>query len=155
VDPVEDPGFGVARGPIATVEVGVEVKILAKAMLKQIDRVISDLKNQVAQFRRGGGEPICVAVVGVNHAAVTTSYEGSRTTTTDGKTHRHPYQEADEAERRLKVDAGPAFDEFIVLRYRATNTAPYSFEWVDLPRTELDYGASLARIAAEYDRRFR
>src|SRR6266516_6921164 len=62
------PGFKVARGPIATVEIGVEVKILAKAMIKQIDRVINDLRNQVAQFRRGGGNPICVAVIGINCA---------------------------------------------------------------------------------------
>jgi hypothetical protein len=35
---VDDAGYLVARGPIATVEIGVEVKILAKAMIKQIDR---------------------------------------------------------------------------------------------------------------------
>ena len=38
-----DPGYSVARGPIATVEIGVEVKILAKAMIKQMDRVINVL----------------------------------------------------------------------------------------------------------------
>jgi len=32
--PITDPGYMVARGPIATVEIGVEVKILAKAMIK-------------------------------------------------------------------------------------------------------------------------
>jgi len=69
-------GYTVGRGPIATVEIGVEVKILAKAMIKQIDRVISDLRNQVAQFRRGGGNPICVAVVGINQAESTVGYEG-------------------------------------------------------------------------------
>src|SRR5260370_28957244 len=42
-----DPGYLVARGPIATVEIGVEVKVLAKAMNKQIDRVKTDLSNQV------------------------------------------------------------------------------------------------------------
>ena len=47
---IRDPGYSVARGPIATVEIGVEVKILAKAMIKQIDRVINDL--------RGPGQPI-------------------------------------------------------------------------------------------------
>ena len=52
--PIADSGYLVARGPIATVEIGVEVKVLAKAMIKQIDRVINDLRNQVAQFRRGG-----------------------------------------------------------------------------------------------------
>jgi hypothetical protein len=61
--PIIDPGYLVARGSIATVEIGVEVKVLAKAMIKQIDRVINDLRNQVAQFKRGGGHPICVAVV--------------------------------------------------------------------------------------------
>ena len=50
---ITDAGYLVPRGPIATVEIGVEVKILAKAMIKQIDRVINDLRNQVAQFKRG------------------------------------------------------------------------------------------------------
>src|SRR4051812_3130896 len=45
-----DPGFAVARGPIANVEVGIEVKILAKAMIKQIGRVKTDMKDQVAEF---------------------------------------------------------------------------------------------------------
>ena len=66
-----DEGFQVARGPISTVEIGVEVKILAKAMIKQIDRVINDLRNQVVQFKRGGGNPICVALIGINHAEST------------------------------------------------------------------------------------
>jgi hypothetical protein len=33
VAPTIQPGFAVARGPIATVEIGTEVKILAKAMI--------------------------------------------------------------------------------------------------------------------------
>ena len=76
--PISDPGYLVARGPIATVEIGIEVKILAKAMIKQIDRVINDLRNQVVQFRHGGGNPICVAVIGVNQAESTVGYEGER-----------------------------------------------------------------------------
>jgi hypothetical protein len=51
-EPIWDAGYEVARGKIATVEIGVEVKILAKAMIKQIDRVITDLQNQVVQFRK-------------------------------------------------------------------------------------------------------
>lgn len=51
---IVDPGYIVARGPIATVEIGVEVKILAKAMIKQVNRVINDLRDQVSQFRRRG-----------------------------------------------------------------------------------------------------
>jgi hypothetical protein len=52
------PGFLVARGAIATIEIGTETKILAKAMIKQIDRVIGDLVRQIEQFKRGGGRPI-------------------------------------------------------------------------------------------------
>jgi len=37
---IADTGYLVSRGPIATVEIGIEVKVLAKAMIKQIDRVI-------------------------------------------------------------------------------------------------------------------
>ena len=38
-EPQIDADYKVARGPIATVEIATEVKILAKAMIKQIDRV--------------------------------------------------------------------------------------------------------------------
>src|SRR2546425_1237863 len=155
--PIQDPGFKVARGQVATVEIGIEVKILAKAMIKQIDRVIGDLRKQVEQFQRGAGasKPICVGVVGINHAQVTTSYEGDRAFLTDGKRYKHPYQEAADAERRLVNSAAPGYEHFLVLRYRASNVEPYSFEWVDLKNTELDYAAILTRICREYDRRFR
>ena len=75
----------VARGPVATIEIGAETKILAKAMIKQIDRVISDLINQVTQFKRGGGSPICVAFIGINFAEQYVSFEGRRRWPTDGK----------------------------------------------------------------------
>jgi hypothetical protein len=155
VSAVADPGFKVARGAVATVEIGVEVKILAKAMLKQIDRVIGDLQKQVEHFKRGAGNPICVGVVGVNHAAVCTGYEGDRAFTTDGVRHRHPYQEAQEAERRLVGEAKPCFNEFLVVAYKATNAEPYPFDWLNREAAVLDYGAILARISREYDRRFR
>jgi hypothetical protein len=144
----------VARGPIATVEIGVEVKILA-AMIKQIDSVINDLRNQVVQFKRGGGSPICVAVVGVNCADHTVGYEGDRPFPTTGKSgFLHPVQEAPEAERRLRFEAAPEFDEFLVLRFKATNAPPYPFEWVDYNETRLDYAAALSRISARYQQRF-
>jgi hypothetical protein len=150
-----DPGYVVARGPIATVEIGVEVKILAKAMIKQIDRVINDLRNQVAQFGRGGGNPICVAVVGVNHAERCTSYEGGRAFSTTGASgFLHPHQEAPQAERRLRQEAAPLFDEFLVLQYRATNEPPFPFDWVSYRDTELDYKAALTRISSRYQQRF-
>ena len=153
--PITDPGYLVARGPIATVEIGIEVKILAKAMIKQIDRVINDLRNQVVQFRRGGGNPICIAVIGVNQAESTVGYEGDRPFPTTGKQgFLHPYQEAPEAERRLRAAAAPDFDEFLVLRFKAINEPPYPFEWVNYNETRLDYAAALSRISARYQQRF-
>jgi hypothetical protein len=113
-------GFHVGRGPIATVEIGTEVKILAKAMIKQIDRVMNDLRHQVVEFRKGAGQPICVAIIGINSADYTVSYEGSATWKTDGRKHKHPAAEADQAEFRLVRDAKAEFDEFLILRYRAT-----------------------------------
>jgi hypothetical protein len=152
---IMDPGYQVGRGPIATVEIGVEVKILAKAMIKQIDRVINDLRNQVVQFGRGGGHPICVGVVGINEAESTVGYEGDRPFPTTGASgFLHPFQEAPEAARRLRALAAPDFDEFLILRFKATNAEPYPFEWADYNATRLDYAAALSRISAGYQRRF-
>jgi hypothetical protein len=154
--PIVDPGYLVARGPVATIEIGVEVKILAKAMIKQIDRVAGDLKKQVDEFKRGSGdcEPICLGVVGINAADVTTGYEGDRSYRTDGVKNKHPYQEATEAQRRLLAFAAPAYDEFLVLRYKATNEPPYPFEWVDYNDTIQEYGSILTRISRNYEKRF-
>lgn len=149
-DAIKDPGFAVSRGPIATIEVGIEVKILMKAMIKQIDRVHSDLRGQAAHFRSRGGNPICVGVVGINHADHCTGYEGTRSFTTDGKIHKHPIQEAAAAEARLLQHAAPAFDEFIILRFKATNEPPFQFSWVNPKATQMDYGAALARISQRY-----
>ena len=153
---VIDEGFQVARGPAATIEIGVEVKILGKAMIKQIDRVMGDLKKQVSEFKkRGGTDCICAGVVGINQAAYTVGYEGDRAYKTDGKANRHPIQEAAEAERRLRAEVEPLYDEFVVLRYSATNDEPFSFAWANREDTTRNYGASLLRICREYDKRFR
>jgi len=153
--PITDRGYLIARGPIATVEIGIEVKVLAKAMIKQIDRVINDLRNQVVQFKRGGGHPICVAIVGINQAESTVGYEGDRPFPTTGRQgFLHPFQEASEAERRLRAEAAPEFDEFLVLRFKATNAPPHPFEWVNYNETRLDYAAALSRISARYQQRF-
>jgi hypothetical protein len=152
---IADAGYLVARGPIATAEIGIEVKVLAKAMIKQIDRVINDLRNQVVQFKRGGGHPICIAVIGINQAESMIGYEGDRPFPTTGKQgFLHPFQEAAEAERRLRSEAAPDFDEFLVLRFKATNAPPYPFDWVNYNETRLDYAAALSRIGARYQQRF-
>lgn len=149
-----ESGLLVARGEIANIQIGAETKILAKAMIKQIDRVISDLKGQVAHFQSTGGNPICVGIVGVNYAPHYTSYEGTREWPTDGKKHKHPIQEAAAAESRVEARAKPAFDEFQFLRFRAENAGTFPFEWVDLAQTAKEYAAMLVRISREYDRRF-
>jgi hypothetical protein len=151
---VTEAGLLVARGEVANIEIGAETKILAKAMIKQIDRVIGDLVRQVEEFRRTGGQPICIGFVGINSAAGYTSYEGEREWPTDGKKHKHPAQEAAEAERRLMNRAASAFNEFQILRFRATNTAPFPFEWADYEQTAKEYSALLVRVSREYDRRF-
>jgi len=150
-----DAGYKVGRGPVATVEIGVEVKILAKAMIKQIGRVQSDLAHQVQHFKHKAGstQPICVGIVGVNYADVTTSYEGDRSYRTDGGKYKHPIQEAEQARLRLAAVAAK-YEEFLVLRYRARNEPPYPFEWVNQKETSMDYGASLIRISNEYQKRF-
>src|SRR6185437_15169003 len=125
--PVEESGFLVARGAIATIEIGAETKILAKAMIKQIDRVIGDLVRQVHEFKRHGGNPICVGIVGVNFSEEYTSYEGERPFATYGRKYKHPAQEAVEALSRLQGRAEPEFDEFMFLRFRARNVAPFPF----------------------------
>lgn len=153
--PQVDPGYKVARGPVATIEIGIEVKILAKAMIKQIDRVKSDLKNQVRNFRRRSGsrKPICVGIVGINYADVMTSYEGDRSYRTDGGKYTHPIQEAEQARLRL-AEVEDFYDEFVILKFRARNEPPYKFEWVDEKDTQQMYGAALMRISNEYQSRF-
>jgi hypothetical protein len=148
-------GLSVSIAEVATIEIGAEVKILAKAMIKQIDRVCTDMLNQISEFKRHGGSPICVGIVGVNWAKAYTSYEGVAVWPTDGKKRKHPIQEAADAEGRLLARVAPHFDEFVFLNFQAGNTPPnYDFSWVDQKKTEKLYGASLVRISREYEKRF-
>jgi hypothetical protein len=146
------PDFRVARGPTADVEIGAEVKILAKAMIKQIDRVIGDLCRQADQFHEKAANSITVGIVGINFAEHYVSHEGERRYPTDGKSgNLHPAQEAREAERRL-LSAENSYSEFIELGFRATNEPPYDFEWVG--RAQDNYAARLVRILRKYDLTF-
>ena len=151
---VTERGLLVARGEIANVEIGAETKILAKSMIKQIDRVIGDFMRQAAEFRSTGGQPICIGIIGINAAPSYTSYEGERRYPTDGRKEKHPSQEANEAERRILQTAISSFDEIQVLRFRATNVPPFPFEWVNYDLTAKEYSALLVRVSREYDRRF-
>ncbi len=152
---VHDSGFKVARGPVATIEIGVEVKIVAKSMIKQLDRVKRDLLGQVAEFKKNGVRPICVGIVGVNWADRYRSFEKDRHYDTDGSSSEpHPIKFAEQAELRLVQEVGSEFDELLPLRYRATNFEPYPFEWVDKERTAREYAAVLTRVSRQYDKYF-
>ncbi|MGI8929418.1 MAG: hypothetical protein ACR2H0_08160 [Candidatus Limnocylindrales bacterium] len=68
-------GHIVSIAPTSEVDIGAEVKILAKAMIKQIDRVISDLCGQARHFRTKSPDAIAVGVVGLNLADRYVSFE--------------------------------------------------------------------------------
>lgn len=148
------PNYSIALGEVATIEIGTEVKILAKAMRKQLDRVCTDLLNQVSEFRKHGGNPICVGIVGINRADFCVSYEGTRRFRTDGKKHHHPIHEAERVEHDLVARVQPRFDELVILRYMATNFRPFPFAWVNQAETEKLYASALVRISREYESRF-
>jgi hypothetical protein len=144
------PGFRVPIGPTAAVEIGVEVKILAKAMSKQIDRVNNDLCAQAQSFRSKNPHAVSVGIVGVNHADWYVSYEGDRSYKTD-EHGPPPALEAPEAVRRLMDRADGCFEEFLVIRFSATNASPFDFRFVDQPRLEDEYGAILLRLLGRYE----
>ncbi len=159
---VSEPGFVVQRGTTVITEIGVEVKILTKAMIKQIDRVCGDLTKQVAHFGEKGGSkpPIPVAIVGVNHSTAFLGYEGQRTTLADGTrqpdgmVHASPAVEASRAKADLNSKARPHYFQFLLLEFEATNMPPYPFKWVNAAKTNADYNALLSKLAYEYEARF-
>ena len=150
-DPVSVSGFSVKRGPIATIEIGIEVKIFAKAMIKQFGRVKSDLTDQLSHFKSKGGHPITLGIVAINHAPKYISHEKQKKWITDGShTYRHPIQEAAKVEERLLAEVASSYDHFLILRFVATNFPPRAFSWINEKKTKLDYGAILARVSQEY-----
>lgn len=157
-EPLKVTGFDVARGKTADVRIGVEVKILATAMIKQIDRVVSDLRKQAHQFEAVTPDAISFAIVGVNRAEAYRSYEGDRFYDKPGETGGAPVAEAAEAVRRLvdgSFGAASAFDEFLILDFGATNREPYLFAWAHKRTAADEYMAALQRMSGLYERRFR
>src|SRR6266545_1549632 len=137
-----ETGFKVCRGPVATLLIGAEVKIIAKAMLKQIDRVMTDLLSQSLTFKQQSSNVVTAAIVGINYSDAYVSYEGDRSYPAKPA----PAKEAPTAIQRIVQRITPTFDELLVLRFRATNRPPYPFEWVDAQDTRQSYGAALLRI---------
>lgn len=152
----EFPGYRLARGALATIDIAAEVKILNKAMIKQIDRVVNDLDKQVKNWRSVSDTVITVTFIGVNYAPYTVGYEGERSFRTDGRAHKHPVDEAPAAERHIidRIVERNIYDEVVMLRYRSTNDPPFGFAWVDETKTEEAYRATLVRLASKFERRF-
>jgi hypothetical protein len=151
---IVEKDFIVARGPTANIEVGVEAKDSGEGH-DQADRPRhrrSAASSSDVQEARGN--PICVGFVGINFSTSYTSYEGRRRFPTDGKKYKHPIQEASDAEIRLRTDALPVLDEFLILKFAATNVRPYQFSWIDYDALSLEYNALLTRVSREYDVRF-
>jgi hypothetical protein len=143
-------GFAVARGPIANLEIGAEVKVVATKMLAQIDRVTTDLNNQAKVFRDLNPNCVTVAVVGVNHAPQYVGYEGDRAFVAK----KAPGKESEETIRRLDRDVRSNYDEFLILPYSATNIAPFPFEWIGEQNVRHEYASLLVRLCDLYDRGF-
>lgn len=143
------PGLLFSEGVIAEPHIGCEVKIVAKAQQKQIDRVINDLRSFGGRMRSLHVRCINVAVVGVNHESEYVSYEGER----QYRDRLRPNEAAQTEQRAQEIQ--DRFDEVLILPFRATNEAPgFPFGWVDEGRTRRDYGAILTRIGSLYDERF-
>ena len=47
-----------------------------------------------------------------------------------------------------------AFEEFVILDFRASNRTPYPFDWVNKQRAADEYAAALQRISRLYEKRF-
>jgi hypothetical protein len=149
---VRESDFAVGVGPTANVQIGIEVKIIATAMIKQIDRVINDLRNQAVQFKNRNPSAITIGIVGVNHSSSYSSYEGDRVFVVEGA--RSPAAEAPKAIQRLDAGARHDYDELIVLPFQATNSTSFPFQWVDFVSTENQYSAALIRTLRLYETRF-
>lgn len=149
---VRDPGYKVGRAEIATLEIGAEVKILAKALVGQIDRVQTAMLGQAAVFKKREHTCITVGFVGVNHATRAAGYEGDRVFVATGS--QAPSREAPDVIRRLQTHVEPAYDEFLILDYIASNEEPFQFAWVDANRVATHYGALLVRVLKKYGQRF-
>jgi hypothetical protein len=144
------PDYSVARGPIANLEVGAEVKIVATKMIAQIDRVTTDLNNQARVFRTLNPNCVTVGIAGVNHALEYEGYEGSRVYVAK----KAPAKESDEVIRRLDRDVRANYDEFLILPYRATNKEPFHFDWIGENNIRQIYASLLVRLSDLYERRF-
>jgi hypothetical protein len=147
---VGGPGLSVPRGLVAHLEIGTEVKIGATKLIAQVDRVINDLSNQAKIFQSHNPNVISVAIVGVNYADSYTGWEKDR----QFPAKTPPSREAAGFASRIERAVDSHYDELLILKFRATNTEPYDFHWVNKSETEQLYGSALVRLSAAYELRF-
>ena len=152
-DVVGAEGFQVSRGMVALTQIGAEFKIVATAHLKQIDRVLNDLTGSAKSLKEKSPHAITVGFAAVNYSDEWTGMEGERSFTKK-RTRARALQESDETSRRLRQIAAPAFDEFLLLAFKATNQEPFPFTWINPADIAADYGAALVRIADLYEKQF-
>ena len=152
-DPLKAEGFVVLQGMVALTHIGAEFKIIATAHLKQIDRVLNDLTGSATSLKEKSANAITVGFAAVNYSERWTGMEGTRSFPVERKPQR-ALQESEETSRRLLQIARPAFDEFLLLKFRATNQAPFPFSWLNPSGMASDYGAALVRVADLYEKRF-
>ncbi len=138
---------------VALTQIGAEFKIIATAHLKQIDRVLNGLTGSAHSLKEKSPHAITVGFAAVNYSEEWTGMEGTRSFPVK-RTSARAQQESDETARRLRQVAGPAFDEFLLLTFRATNQEPFPFAWLNAAGIAADYGAALVRIADSYEKRF-
>jgi hypothetical protein len=151
--PLLAKGFIVRQGMVTLTHIGAEFKIIATAHLKQIDRVLNDLTGSATSLKEKSASAITVGFAAVNYSERWTGMEGTRSFPVERKPQR-ALQESEETSRRLLQTARPAFDEFLLLKFRATNREPFPFSWLNPSGTAADYGAALVRIADLYAKRF-
>ena len=145
-----EPTYKIPRGHVANLEIGTEVKIAATKLIAQVDRVINDLMKQAEIFRQHNAHALRLAIVGVNFASTYTGYEGDRQYVAKSP----PAREATDFANRIERIVSPHFHELLILKFKATNNPPFSFEWVNPTETVQLYGSALVRLSAEYDQRF-
>ena len=154
INPTRMPERSVMTGRTANVEIVFEIKILAKSMNKQVNRVINDFGNRQAKLKKAYPDVIFIGAVGVNFASAYVSYEGARTYHTNGKERRHPSQEATSVKNKLLDGLSDVLDELLIICFTAENVSPYNFDFLGLDRTEEELAGIIARTARDHEKRF-
>jgi hypothetical protein len=114
------PGLSVAIGDVATIEIGTEVKILAKAMIKQLDRVGTGWMTKPRNSARTAISYLCWNLGRELRSLFTPAMKQPKVWPTDGKTYRILFRRLPTQSVVLWRALSLQYDEILVLRFRAT-----------------------------------